>query len=66
MAKLNADMWTELFLDNPENLLNEVEEIIANLQAYADALKNRDANTLHALLKAGSDRKEQIDGLYRS
>ena len=66
VAKLNADMWTELFLDNPENLLNEVEGIIANLQAYADALKNRDANTLHALLKAGSDRKEQIDGLYRS
>lgn len=66
VAKLNADMWTELFLDNPENLLNEVEGIIANLQAYADALKNRDASTLHALLKAGSDRKEQIDGLYRS
>lgn len=62
VAELNADMWTELFLENDDNLLREVEGIIANLQAYADALKNRDAETLHALLKAGSDRKQQIDG----
>lgn len=62
VAELNADMWTELFLENDDNLLREVEEIIANLQAYADALRNRDAETLHALLKAGSDRKQQIDG----
>lgn len=62
VAELNADMWTELFLENGDNLLFEVEGIITNLQAYADALKNRDAETLHALLKAGSDRKQQIDG----
>lgn len=62
VAELNADMWTELFLENDDNLLREVEGIIANLQAYADALRNRDAETLHALLKAGSDRKQQIDG----
>lgn len=62
VAKLNADMWTELFLDNDDNLLREVEGIIAHLQEYADALRARDAETLHALLKAGSDRKEQIDG----
>ena len=62
VAKLNADMWTELFLDNDDNLLREVEGIIAHLQEYADALRARDAETLHALLKAGSDRKEEIDG----
>lgn len=62
VAELNADMWTELFLENGDNLLFEVEGIITNLQAYADALRNRDAETLHALLKAGSDRKQQIDG----
>ena len=40
--------------------------LIANLQQYAAALKAKDAQTLHALLKAGSDRKEQIDGVYRN
>lgn len=67
VAKLNADMWTELFLDNPDNLVNEIEGLIAHLQAYVDALKARDAETLHDLLKEGSDRKEQIDGmLYKN
>lgn len=66
VAKLNADMWTELFLDNQDNLTAELDALIANLQQYAVALKAKDAQTLHALLKAGSDRKEQIDGLYRN
>ena len=65
VAKLNADMWTELFLDNRDNLAAELDGLIENLQQYAAALKAGDGEQLHALLKAGSDRKEQIDGMYR-
>ncbi len=65
VAKLNADMWTELFLDNRDNLAAELEGLIENLQQYAAALKAGDGETLHALLEAGSTRKEQIDGMYR-
>lgn len=66
VAKLNADMWTELFLDNVDNLTEELDGLIENLQAYSRALHEKDAKTLHALLKAGSDRKEKIDGQYRN
>lgn len=66
VAKLNADMWTELFLDNVDNLSEELDGLIENLQAYSRALHEKDAKTLHALLKAGSDRKEKIDGQYRN
>lgn len=67
VAKLNAGMWTELFLDNPDNLINELEGLTEHLQAYIDALKAQDAETLYNLLKEGSDRKEQIDGmLYKN
>lgn len=67
VAKLNAGMWTELFLDNPDNLINELEGLTEHLQAYIDALKMQDAETLYNLLKEGSDRKEQIDGmLYKN
>lgn len=67
VAKLNAGMWTELFLDNPDNLINELEGLTEHLQAYIDALKAQDAETLYDLLKEGSDRKEQIDGmLYKN
>lgn len=66
VAKLNAGMWTELFFENADYLIAEIDGIIANLQQYSDALKNQDEKALYTLLKAGSDRKEQIDGMYRS
>lgn len=66
VAKLNETMWTELFLDNRENLLNEVDTIIENLKKYSDALKAKDANELNALLKEGRERKESIDGIYKN
>lgn len=62
VARLNEKMWTELFLENRDNLLSEVEGLINNLQSYADALRDRDEKTLFALLKEGRERKAMIDG----
>ncbi len=61
VAKLNENMWTELFMENKENLLFEIDHIISSLNDYRDALRNDDAETLKALLKDGSDRKKAID-----
>ena len=66
VAKLNETMWTELFFENEDNLINEVDGIIANLQKYSKALKEHDAVTLKALLKEGRERKEKIDGMYKN
>ena len=57
VARLDPDMWTELFLDNADNLEFEVEELVNNLTEYMNALKNRDAEQLHALLEKGRDLK---------
>lgn len=65
VAKLNETMWTELFLENKDNLVQEIDNIIENLKQYSDALKNEDAVTLKALLKDGRECKEMIDGDYR-
>ena len=62
VAKLNENMWTELFLDNPDFLVNEIDEIIGHLQEYSDAIRNRDKETLRALLKDGREKKALIDG----
>lgn len=64
VAKLNEDMWTELFLENSENLANEIDCIVENLTKYSDAIKNSDAEALRALLKDGRECKERIDGDY--
>lgn len=65
VAKLNETMWTELFLENRENLINEIDTIIKNLKEYSNALKNGDEATLKALLKDGRECKERIDGDYK-
>ena len=62
VAKLNENMWTELFLDNPDFLVQEIDEIIGHLQEYRDAIDRKDKETLRALLKDGREKKALIDG----
>ena len=61
VARLNETMWAELFLENRDNLLNEINAIIDSLAEYRDALESGDGDTLRALLRDGSERKERID-----
>ena len=62
VAKLNEHMWTELFLENPENLTNEIDMLIDNLKKYSDAIKANDIETLCELLRDGREKKALIDG----
>lgn len=61
VAYLNENMWTELFLENRDNLVFELDNIIAELQKYSDAMKNDDAETLRTLLKDGKEMKLKAD-----
>ncbi|MBQ8080724.1 MAG: prephenate dehydrogenase/arogenate dehydrogenase family protein [Clostridia bacterium] len=61
VAYLNETMWTELFLDNRENLLCEVSGLIDRLGEYQAALEDGDAERLKALLKDGRETKQRID-----
>ena len=62
VAYLNEVMWTELFLDNRENLLQELNGLLERLAGFRDALQENDADQLRALLKKGRDCKVQMDG----
>ena len=62
VAWLNPQMWAELFLENKENLLSELDFYIDSLQAYRDAIARNDSRTLTELLEEGKKRKEQVDG----
>lgn len=61
VAWLNETMWTELFLDNRDNLLAELDTLLENLSVYRGALEKRDAQTLCALLREGREKKEAVD-----
>lgn len=62
VAWLNPKMWSELFLENRENLLFELDTYIESLTAYRKALAENDEPTLIALLEEGRKRKEEVDG----
>ena len=62
VARLNENMWTELFLDNKKPLLDELDRIINSLQQYRDAIAGGDAQILCSLLREGRIAKEQSEG----
>lgn len=60
VAKLNEDMWTELFLLNQQPLVQEIDEIIKHLTEYRDSIAAGDAERLRTLLRDGRMIKERI------
>lgn len=62
VARLNPDMWTELFLEDADNLSREIGCLIGHLQEYKDAIDARDSKHLRELLADGDRRKREIEG----
>lgn len=63
IATMNEDMWTDLFLQNKENLKFELNTLINNLKKYSDALEASDSGAMRKLIREGRLLKE--DNLKR-
>ena len=62
VAWLAPCMWAELFLENKEYLMTELNTLIDNLRQYQDAMERNDLPGLVQLLDEGRKRKEEVDG----
>ena len=62
VAWLNPGMWAELFLENKDYLIDEVDGLIRSLNEYKTAMETDDKQTLVRLLDEGRRRKEEVDG----
>lgn len=62
VAWLNPSMWTELFLENRDNLIKEMDTLISELEKYKTALEECDSQALYDLLDEGKRRKTEVDG----
>ena len=62
VAWLNPQMWAELFVENKDYLLSELDIFIASLRQYRDAMAADDLDTLVTLLDDGRRRKVEVDG----
>lgn len=60
VARINADMWTELFIDNKEPLVREIDDLVSNLMKFKYCIVNGDEGQLHNLMEMGNKIKEEI------
>ena len=62
VAWLAPHMWAELFMENKEFLLKEIDRYIEHLSQYKTAMEQGDEEELVRLLDEGKKRKEEVDG----
>ena len=62
VAWLNPGMWAELFLENRDNLLKEIDWFMQSMEEYREALETGDREELIRLLDEGRRKKAEVDG----
>ena len=65
VAYLNEEMWSELFINNRDFLINELDGFISELLLYKKALETKDEENIRELLAEGRRIKEKVDGKCR-
>lgn len=58
IATMNERMWTDLFMQNRENLIYELDTLIQNLLKYSEALRNANSDEMLRLIAEGRQLKE--------
>ena len=53
VANINSTLWSELFLENKDPLISELDILIDNITKIKDAISAEDADALKALLEKG-------------
>ena len=58
VATVDENLWSELFFNNREMLLNELDFLINGLNEYKAALQNNDVESLKKVIRSGRIIKE--------
>ena len=65
VARLSPEMWSELFLQNADNLIGEIKSMEKRLEEYRTALEKGDEAALKKLLSDGTERKIRIEKSFQ-
>lgn len=60
VANINSTLWSELFLENKEPLISELDILIENITQIKDAIAKEDTETLKNLLEKGRQVKQSL------
>ncbi|MBU5336713.1 prephenate dehydrogenase [Intestinibacter bartlettii] len=61
VADINEDLWTELFLGNRENLLEVIDDFMAEMSRFREDLAKGDRVALNKRLKRATKRRRRLD-----
>lgn len=58
IAQINPELWTEIFLQNRENTLTEIDRFLCSIQKLRSAIADSDSETLKKLLSKVRENKK--------
>ena len=61
IAKINEDMWTELFLLNKEELINQMNLFLKSFNEMKTALENEDVEKMKEMMRTSTRRRSYFD-----
>ncbi len=61
IARINENMWTELFFMNKEKLLEEMDAFITEFQFLRYCIENEDSEALKAKMRLSTERRKAFD-----
>jgi prephenate dehydrogenase len=61
IAKINEQMWTELFLMNKNELLSQMDLFLQEFEKLRDALSREDVETIKKMMKLSTQRRSYFD-----
>lgn len=61
IARINEDMWTELFLENRDCLLSQMDLFLRQFVSLRKALETSDVKTLKQMMRLSTERRKVFD-----
>ncbi len=61
IARINDEMWSELFLLNKDALLNEMDNFIGAFNRLYDTVKNGDREEMRKMMRCSTERRKLFD-----
>ena len=61
IAKINEDMWTELFLLNKKELVSQMELFLKSFNELKDAIEKEDQEKIKEMMRTSTRRRSYFD-----
>ena len=61
IARINENMWTELFLENRDELLSQMDLFLAQMSRLREALAEEDTETMKEMMRLSTRRRALFD-----